>query len=328
MTASPITIRLSEDKDMPAILNLWEKYSGWGAITEQQYVDWFINLPYGKCLIVVAEDEAGEVAGQAIFSPAPFFFQGRIYKALRIAAPIFKDDIREATIYSSNHLAVQMLLYAMDVGKEQGYTLLYSFPARGWLVLFRRLPRISRPNVITEAIDCFSISLTSPTTPYAGSLPPYTVTTVADFDPSFDVLWQEAVESFPIQCGLVRDSKWLNWKLKDHLVLAMRTDGLLVGYVALNRQSGLLVDCLARTPDTLRTVLACAVWSVHAVNSDRIPVPFTEIKGMYTPVLKTVLDGIEHTMVDFQFAFTGYLLDPSLGLDNVSADHWYMMPND
>ena len=330
MAVSNLTLRLSESKDMQGILTLWEKYSGWGAITEKQYVEWFIDLPYGKCLIVVAENEHREIVGQALLTPTPLLIQGSTVMALRIAAPIFQNDIREATINNTDHLSMRMLLYGMDVGREQGYTLMYTFPARGWLAMFRKLPRINRPDVITDVINCFSISLIENFNKSSDNQYHYSVKPITKFDQLFDKLWKETVVSFPINCGIVRDSRWLNWKIAGHLVLAVTAsdEEVLLGYVALNKQSGLIVDALARTPEELSTVLSCVVNSIHHSNSQRIVVPFSEVKGMYTTVFQHVLKRMEHTIVNFQFAFMCYLLNSSLGLENFTTSQWYMMPND
>jgi hypothetical protein len=102
----------------------------------------------------------------------------------------------------------------------------------------------------------------------------------------------------------------------------------MLGYVVINKETGLIVDALARTHADLRTVISCMVQSLHHSNVKRIKVPFEEVKGMHTPIFQEILKGIDYNPVNFQFAFAAYLLDSTLELNSIHASQWYMMPND
>ncbi len=78
-----IVYRQYEEKDLPSLLKLWEEESGWGGLTIEQFNSWFINTPYGKSIIVVAENAAGKVIGQIVYAPSRMMVDGTEIKSLR-----------------------------------------------------------------------------------------------------------------------------------------------------------------------------------------------------------------------------------------------------
>ncbi len=100
-----LTYRLYKEADKQAIMQLWEEESGWGAITEQQFDDWFLNTPYGKCLIVVAVNDENKVVGQVINSPSRIIINGREIKSLKVAAPVMHSDFRGMPLSNFDHPA-------------------------------------------------------------------------------------------------------------------------------------------------------------------------------------------------------------------------------
>src|SRR5437764_9393728 len=90
--------RIYEDKDMEAVLNLWEHYSGWGAITTEQFEKWHFHTPYGSCLIIVALNEHEKIIGQLVFSPSIVTINGKEVKAYRGSAPILNPECRQLSI--------------------------------------------------------------------------------------------------------------------------------------------------------------------------------------------------------------------------------------
>lgn len=75
--AGNLTFRLFEPDDIEGILRLWSGDSGWGGITEQQFYDWYINTPYGECLIAVALDKENSIVGQEVFTPSKIYVDGK-----------------------------------------------------------------------------------------------------------------------------------------------------------------------------------------------------------------------------------------------------------
>lgn len=323
-----LTYRLFTEADLPGIFSLWENYSGWGSITEQQFNDWYVNTPYGSCPVVIAENGSGELVGQLSFIPTPILIGGKEVKGLRLSAPILHKDFRLHDLRSADHPAFLMIKHGMDIARELGYSILYSLPAYGWFGLLKMLPRFGLPDIKTASYDCVSISLTDNKT-FEDYMPgDFDITVIDKFDNSFDELWKESSISFPINCGIVRNSRLLNWKVSNHLVFKIKKGESLIGYAAYKKKDGLLVDIFARTPEALKDVLLSSVKTMHCSNEKKINTDFEEIKLMCNPQLAPIIKTIATTPVNFRFAFCCYPLTISANNKHLLPENWYVMPGD
>jgi hypothetical protein len=332
VTTPALSFRLYEEKYLDGVLQLWEKYSGWGAITKQDFEDWYLNTPYGPCIVILAVDEAEKVVGQLVLIPSRVYLQGREVKALRASSPVIADTIRQTNLRSGDHPFIGMTRYAIPVAQSKEYELVYFFPAHGWTALLRLFPHFNLPLVAIATYDCFSISLEDAANYKASSINEILTVKVIEqgFTEEYNRLWEESVSSMPISCGVIRQEKWLAWKLGGYQVLEVRNhmSGELKGYMAIKKESGLLVDMLARTKDDLVQVMEAVIASVHYLNPHRGSLECKEIQGMYTPLLQSVLQSMEVEKKDYTFAFGCFALDNSIHLDSIQPDAWYMMPND
>jgi hypothetical protein len=102
MITTELTYRLYEEKDLPHVLRLWEESSGWGAITEEQFHQWYLNTPYGPCIVIVASDEDDNVVGQLVFTPSHVQVTNKVLKAVRAAAPILHESFKGGKIHNTN----------------------------------------------------------------------------------------------------------------------------------------------------------------------------------------------------------------------------------
>jgi hypothetical protein len=156
-----ITFRQYEEGDLPAILHLWSEESGWGGITVEQFNTWFVNTPYGNSLIVVAENAEGKVIGQIVYAPTRMHVNGREIRSLRGAAPILSREMRGENIRDFNHPAFAMIRAGFEIAQEAGYQFVYSFPAFGWLGLFKSFPKTMPNPSEATSFECFLISLSN-----------------------------------------------------------------------------------------------------------------------------------------------------------------------
>ncbi len=323
-----ITYRLYKDNDIPGILSLWENHSGWGAITEQQFNDWYISTPVGRCMVIVAENEMEEIVGQLSLIPAIISIDGRELKALRLSAPIIHKDFRLPDLRNRDHPAFQIMKCAIENAGGMGYSIIYGLPAVGWMGLLNMFPLFGLPDIITYSFGCTAISLKDDKVWETVSDSNADVKIILSFDSSYDELWNEAAKSFPIKCGIVRHSWRLNWKNGHHLVFEVRKADQLVGYAAFRKKDGLLADILARNTEDLRTILFASLKSMHSGNVKRMPVSFEEIKLMVSSNIAPVLDHLNHRPVNFQFGFASYSLQPSINAGSILPENWYIMPDD
>jgi hypothetical protein len=150
-----------------------------------------------------------------------------------------------------------------------------------------------------------------------------------EFGSEYDALWQSAQRSFPIGCGVARDVAWMRFKNRGHLTLAVRqADGALAGYVAIRKQTALVVDLLARRPDELTAVLAAALdWLAGAREQGALG-GITQLKAMATPLLGPTLHALDFAPIAYQFAFVCTPLDTALSPATIAPERWYVNPGD
>lgn len=325
-----LTYRSFTETDLPGILSLWENYSGWGSITMQQFNDWYVNTPYGNCPTVIAEDESGKIVGQLSLTPAAILLNGKKVKALRLSAPVLHQDFRLHDLRSGDHPAFLMIKHSVSLAKEMGYSIVYSLPAHGWLGLLKMFPRLGLPDVQIASYKCVSISLTDNSILEYDTPVSWDTSLIETFDPSFDKLWKEASHSFPINCGIVRSSDWLNWKVDNlhHIVFKITTRDYLAGYAVYKRKDGLLVDILARNSADLRDVLLCSIKAMRVHDKENLNFDFKEIKLMCSPQLLPILKDLTTQPVNFEFAFSCYPLTNTISNKNILPGNWYVMPLD
>lgn len=324
MTAA-LHYRLYQADDLPGVLRLWEAESGWGPITAEQWHKWYVDTPLGPCLVVVGVDEQGQIAAQKVFTPVPLLIDGQTQRALRISAPIVRHDMRRRSLRSPEHPIVGLFVVAAEAAAAAGYSVLYSLPEHGWLPFFRWVPRIGLPTFATAEYGCLALPIVS----VAGAAP-LRAQPAAEFGAEFDALWQTAQARFPIVCGVTRSAAWLNYKNRGHLVLAVRVaaTGALAGYVALKRQSGLLVDLLAREPDELPAVLAAAIGWLAEAREQGAPGAIEALTAMATPLLSPALRALNAVPVGYQFAFVCTPLSPALTAATIAPERWFVTPGD
>lgn len=327
MEVAQITYRLYKDEDLPGILLLWENYSGWGAITSEQFTQWYVNTPLGACLIVVATDETDTVLGQIVLVPAQVVLNGQRLKAVRLSAPILHPDLRQADLRSSSHPAMMMVMKGIQLASEKGYHILYSLPAHAWIGVLNLLQRAGLRNLQMAAYECNSISLTEDATWSDCVSNNLVASRVQNFNRSYDELFADAINDFPISVCIARSAERLQWKISHHIVVEVRNEHGLLGYAAY-KKNGLLVDLLARTNDDLKKVFTASLKALHFKNDHRIDTSFEEVKCMMTSSIQKLLEGINHQPANFQFAFGSYPLQKTIDKHAIAPGQWYMMPDD
>lgn len=328
---SQLTYRLFEKDDLPGVLQLWERESGWGPLSAETWRKWYVDTPRGPCLVVVAEDEAGEIVGQEVFHPATIWLDGRLLPALRISAPILLRSLRRHTVRHPDHPIVQLLHLAADIGAAQGYSLMYSLPDHAWLPFFRWLPRLDLPQLVFQEAEygCAGLALAPARQPAPGPEPLVAIPAIS-YGPEFDALWRTAVDTFPIRCGVVRDAGWVKYKNASHIALEVRDlrSGTLIGYSATRRQTSLLVDVLARHPDDLPAVIRAGARWLAEHGTDERGAALRELKVMATPALRPAIRSLGFEPIDYTFAFVCSRLDSALAAEEVAPERWYVLPGD
>ena len=313
-----LTYRLVEERDVPALLRLWEE-AGWGTLSEDAWRQWFVETPYGRCVVAVAVDERGEVVAQEMFTPSLVSVDGREVCALRFSAPIVSKTVRDVSLRSREHPVFGLYRTAAEAARAQGFGVIYSLPEYAWLPVFRRFEAFAE-----ASYPCVAIPLDGggqailPVRAGRIACPP-------QFNDEYDRLWLSARETFPIHCGIVRRQEWVRFRNSGRLAVEVRdaSDGSLTGYASVKKQTGLLADVLARHPDELPHVLQA---TLRWLSENRGGL--THLKVMQTPALAAALEALPTEAVDYRFAFTCRTLDETLPAAAIAPERWHTMPGD
>ena len=325
-----LTYRLFEERDLPSLLRLWEE-AGWGTLTTEQWREWFIETPYGACLVTVAVDGGGKVVAQEMFTPSVMSVDGREVRALRISAPIMHKEIRGGSLRRGEHPVYSLCKTAVEAASALGFGLIYSLPEHGWLPIFRLFPSFGLPRFAEADYSCVALPVEAScddTTPFGDER--LVAHPVAEFHEEYDELWRSAKETFPINCGVVRRRDWLRFRNGGRICVEVRdtSDNSLVGYTATKKQTGLLADILARDPRELERVLAATLRWFASARGRSVPEAMTHLKVMRTPVLASALEGFGGEIVDYKFAFTCATIDAALPPETIAPERWHVMPGD
>lgn len=324
-----LSYRVFQEEDLPGLLSLWEE-AGWGSLSPRQWREWFLEGPQGPCLIAVAVDRHGEVAGQEVFAPSRVSVAGREVRALRFSAPILRKEFRGESLRRSTHPVFGLYKAALAAARESGFEIVYSLPEHALLPIFRLFGPFGMPGFDATTFGCVQLPLEPPALSGLASFArSVEALPVARFGEDHEELWHSARQSFPIACGVVRDAAWLTFRNSGRFALEIRdaVDGSLVGYSATKRQTGLLADLLARRPEHLTAVIAAtAVWLEAQRRRGKLG-DVAHLKAMRTPALAPALQALGFEPIDYKFAFACSILNGVSGPGAAPA-HWYVMPGD
>jgi hypothetical protein len=327
-----IIYREYEKKDIEGILKLWEQFSGWGNISENQFQDWYINTPLGESQIIIALENNCKIVGQIIFLPSEFRCYNKTVMAYRVFAPIIDPIIRTNNFQDYNHPVFKMYRYGLQIARNKNISIIYMFPSVGWLKVIKTFPLYNLPLADYTIFECANIQLEKIFQfNNEKNSEKLKVKLISSFNREYDKLWLEAAECFPINCGVVRNKERLNFKLSPHLVAEVRSyENKLIGYVAIRKVNGLIVDALAKSESDLEIVLKNVIWFLGNMYSEEEPPPWKQltIKAILTPHLKNIFSNIPHEKIKYDFAFAFGLLNESIESEKIKSSNWYMMPDD
>lgn len=318
-----LTYRPYIKDDVRQILSLWENDSDFGAITEDVFQKWFLRTPYENTVIIVAEKSDNKIIGQMVFMPTRVLVGEREVKAMRVAAPILDKKYRFND--TPAHPIFSMFQAGIEEAKAKGFSLLYTFPARGWLRAIEIFSG-SMINWQTATYNTFCIAIKA----YGdGPENDYCFNRAKSFTEEYDQLWERAAAGLPVACGIVRKKEWLSYRLSQHCIIEARdpVDQSLKGYLAVKSESGLLLDILGLSKNGLKKIFWGAVGHLAFLQSEQALLPNGKITGMYTALMAFVLEGKDVEFSNYKFDFGCCALDESIREEDIKAAQWHMTPD-
>lgn len=311
---TPLTYRLYEEQDIPGLLRLWETNTEWGALTPEQWREWHVDTPYDSCFVAVGVDQAGEIRAQCVSTTTLLSIGEQQFKVHRLTAPILDKSLRAA---SSNHPIACLYQTIKDAAVAEHHGLTYAYPNSSLHSFLRRYI----PTLQMESMGCVS----TPLSIWLGSDIAETIASEThQFGSEYQRLWLESKRDFPLPIAVVRSPAWLQYKYGGKLALEVReSTGILLGYTVLDQNTGLLLDCLARTRGSLTTVLKTSLAYLARHHGG-----LREVKAMHTPFLAPILQKLGFVEHDFKFLFGREVLNQKLSAASFDLNQWHLMPGD
>ena len=325
-TAGHFTYRLREANDGTSIARLWGAETAWGA-PQPDLIQWFNANPCAGSFIVVAVDHDGQVVGQVVMMATRVSVNGRDVPAIHAFAPIVSRAARQSVLVPDprHHPIAEMFAYAVQEARTRAFALIYSMPSARWIGFFQRLPHLRYTQ-----FPLWSVPL-----PFSGMLPiekGFAVSRLVRFDERVDRLWHAAAGLSG--CLGVRDARMLKWKLGTpyYEVAAVEHDGELVGLVAAQEKDGQwsIGDLLAADRGaSLRATLAagCNLGQAHALLPNR-KTPLRKVALLTTPAIEPFAAQLGFARDAYDYLLLVLVLDPSMAVEDVAPERWYVSDNE
>lgn len=331
MTAGALKYRLAQEADHEGILHLWNENSDWGELTTEQFEDWYIKTPYGRCLLVVAVADEERIVGLEVFTPSEMVTGDEEKKAIRISAPILAKELRQGVISQANP-TFEMFRLGMDTALQEGFEVLYGFPFASWLPFIKLMAgRMPNAGIFASGeFECYELSLNGEIHQNSALDNQVRVALTTEFSEDHMDLWKLARLQFPLKFAVKRSPKWLKWKLGGHKAFDVRRsdNNDLMGYTAIRENDGLVIDALARNADDLETVISAVHSKLGSCCETRSAISSDHIRMMKTEQVSSVIDNLGFQRIDFKFAFFFGAPTGTVPAEAMELENWYLMPND
>ncbi|MBK5269376.1 MAG: GNAT family N-acetyltransferase [Bacteroidia bacterium] len=323
---SIINYRSYVKDDVSQILALWENSSDFGSLTPEIFESWFLKTPYENAEIIVAENDHQQLIGQMVFMPTRMIVNGQLIKAMRIAAPILNTNYRFTD--AEGHPIFEMFLKGINHARNLGFSLMYIFPARGWLKVIEMYSKLMI-KWYTATYNTFSVAIKMSSDDNALGNSDLNFKIVERFTEEYNQLWEKAIINFPIHCGIVRQKEWLSYRLSSHCIVEARhrANHSLQGYFVVKKKSGLLVDMLATSKQELKKLFWCSIEMLASIQPENTLIETGIVTGMYTDLMAFILENKTVTFPNYKFDFGCCVLDDNINPDHINPTHWYMMPD-
>lgn len=310
-TQSAISCREYQPSDFSGVQALWRNEAGWGELSPDMFRQWYVNIPDGPAILVVAEDDQGEITGLITMTPHRIALPGRVIQGARIAANIVSSK-RPATLFDfANHPLPRMLLECRAAAARRSFSVLFGLPKVAWMNMLRLAAAKGVAFIPHMRIACLERATAGPSTNADGLV----AVPIDRFTDAHATLWRQAREALAIKCAIHRDLETLGFRNGGHRNFEIRSaTGLLTGYASV-RKDGLLFDIVAVEQALYDPTLGAVLNTLRGSEIEAL-------KVMEAPYYGD-LQALGFVKSEYQFGFVSEALDPDL-TDLTAPGNWYL----
>jgi hypothetical protein len=348
-----VDIREYKNGDEKEIIQLFNKV--FNSNRKEEHWNWqFMENSAGKSVIVVAEDDS-KIVGQCTLLPTTMVVRGEEVLAGQSIDTMINEDFRGKGIHG------ELANKSYEIGVENNIQFRFGFPSQmalrgllggigGSLVteipLFTNYYRLD--NILLNVVKIkFLAKILS--IPLHGLIKfvykeqkikikeNYIFKEIEEFDEEFDKLWDKVKADSPIMTK--RDSKFLNWRIKNHPDIDYKTFGAylnneLAGYIITktekrkirnnpNIRLGSMVDIMGINEDVIAALYFKVKEYFKSQNTDLV-VTWASESMQYRGLLARL--GFAKTRSTIPFVVKNLVENKELEETIADERNWYIMP--
>lgn len=270
LEADGLRYRRATSSDVHGVLALWD-LAGWGPLPHALFRRRWLEGPAGSALIVVIEDESGDIVGSSITDFKAGILLGEPTLVRRghalVLAPHLRRRARGQGEVKETDPAQRMSQLRKQYLEGAGLGAGFSVPNPSLL----NRPRLGKGERRERSFAGLKITIAD----LPEHSPQLEVLPVPFFHSEYDRLWERAYRNLGLECALLRTATWMNHlRDRDSLKLECRSSntGALVGYASL-QFAGIwkLNDILGEDEEALAAVAqSVAMWFRSKVGQDDV----------------------------------------------------------
>lgn len=308
-----LSCRAFRDDDLLGVLALWDN-SGWGALDEATWKQWYRDTPHGDSPIWVMES-AGDIVAQLVFTPGEVEIGGALVKSLRSSAAILHPHLRHAPLDGQHPLVRIMAQATADIVAEGTYAVGYGFPHP---VMFPLSRYLADHEILPVQLSTFGCRVVHATHNTAASEFDCSVTTALTDE--HESLARCTPRAFGVDCYVRRSLPWMKWRIGgDRIVEVRTTAGELVAFAAVRGRDHLVSDIHVRDASYVDALLSAAALLSRDL---RAGVPAL-------PVLLPALERLQAAPAPARLAFTCCTYDEQrVPSQEIAPERWFPMQAD
>jgi len=324
-----IRFRMAKPEDDATLIHFWRENGGWDELDQAAWDHRFNKAPMGKARIVIAQHpETEELVGQLAFFPIKVTvndMEGLGYRGFAVI--IKKEREHFKGILGMKNITVGMNLYAADIFKEEGATLIYHLPDPRWARWFNLLSHMRGASFPLYTFPIDEISKLEIKENYSSD-------TIPPSSDAIDNVWNNNQQM--VKNSIVRDKKVLPWKISHgpFLYLGITKNEQLMGWATFIKREHsrqfLIGDIIAMDTTSLKHLLiaVCKAVCKELENDPEAKTKIDKVSILGASWMLETLEGLGFKKNKYRFPFFIQQLDEKIDKKTIGPKNWFVCAND